>query len=321
MRSKALTRLLESIKIQTLSPESILVIDSSTNDETKDLIKSLGLDIIDYYQVDDAHRGLTKQRNYGVSKVPVSCDIVCFLDDDTILDPTFFEKLLSTYQLYPEALGVGGYITNEVTWNIADGSHSSSKFYYEGWMREEPFRFRVRTRLGLHPDRPPCYLPTFSHGRSVSFLPPSGRIYEVEHFMGGVASYRREVFEKIQFSSYFDGYGLYEDADFCFRLATLGKLYVHTDARLEHHHEVSGRPNMYRYGKMVLRNGWYIWKVRYPHPKPKATIKWHLTALVLMSLTFMGVFTSNKKKQALQEGMGRLMGWCSLFFNKPKVRL
>jgi hypothetical protein len=39
------------------------------------------------------------------------------------------------------------------------------------------------------------------------FLPPSGKIYEVELLMGNVSSYRKEVFEKQQFSNYFEGYG------------------------------------------------------------------------------------------------------------------
>jgi hypothetical protein len=37
---------------------------------------------------------------------------------------------------------------------------------------------------------------------------PSGKIYEVELLMGGVSSYRKEVFEKQQFSNYFERYGL-----------------------------------------------------------------------------------------------------------------
>jgi GT2 family glycosyltransferase len=188
-------------------------------------------------------------------------------------------------------------------------------------MRKEPLRFRVRRFFGLAPDTPPCFLPTFSHGRSVSFLPPSGKIYQVEQFMGGVSSYRKGVFEKLSFSTYFEGYGLYEDADFCLRLAKQGKLYVTTKAQLEHHHDVLGRPNTFKYGKMVLRNGWYIWRVKYSKPTLKARLKWHLTAILLMKLTFIGVLTSSKKKATFMEGFGRWIGWWSLWFNPPKIRL
>jgi GT2 family glycosyltransferase len=321
MRPKALMVLLQSIKVQSLYPDEILIIDGSTDDETQHALNQNHVTNLSYYKVDDVHRGLTKQRNFGILKVSEGTDVVCFLDDDTILDPHYFKHLIATYKHHPEALGVGGYITNEIVWKLTDGLHSKKKFYYDGWMRDEPLRFRVRRFFGLAPDTPPCYLPTFSHGRSVSFLPPSGNIYQVEQFMGGVASYRRQVFDSLKFSSYFEGYGLYEDADFCLRLAKHGKLYVNTNARLEHHHEASGRPNSYRYGKMVVRNGWYIWRVKYPNPVFKAKLKWHLTAILLMKLTFLGVFFSKQKKANLIEGLGRFVGWLSVLFNPPKVEI
>ncbi len=320
-RPKALLTLLASVKAQSLYPDEIIIVDGSIDDSTETLLQENSFLNLVYYRVEEIHRGLTKQRNYGILKASKDSDVICFLDDDTILEGDYFKHLIGTYSKYTEVLGVGGYITNEVVWELAGGLHSKKKFYYDGWMRDEPLRFRVRRFFGLAPDTPPCYLPTFSHGRSVSFLPPSGRIYQVEQFMGGVSSYKRSVFDIIKFSDYFEGYGLYEDADFCLRLAKQGKLYVNTNARLEHHHEALGRPNSYRYGKMVVRNGWYIWKVKYPQPNIKARFKWHLTAILLMKLTFLGVFFSKQKKTTIAEGLGRFVGWWSVLFNPPKVEL
>jgi GT2 family glycosyltransferase len=164
-------------------------------------------------------------------------------------------------------------------------------------------------------------MPTFSHGRSVSFLPPSGKTYHIEQLMGGVSSYKKEVFKTLKFSTFFEGYGLYEDADFSLRLAKLGKLYVNTKAKLTHHHEASGRPNMFKYGKMVIRNGWYVWRVKYSKPSFKARIKWHATAFLLTLIRFTNVFNTNSKSEAFSETLGRIVGWWSLIFKKPKVEL
>lgn len=321
MRPNPLLNLLNSVAGQTLYPNEILIIDGSTDHKTQQILKQYPFNNLVYHKVDAEHRGLTKQRNYGISRVDQNSEVICFLDDDTILDVDYFKQLLSTYDQYPKALGVGGYISNEVHWQKADGSTSSKRFYFDGWMRNEPLRFRVRKWFGLAPDTPPCFLPSFSHGRSVSFLPPSGKIYPVEQFMGGVSSYRTSVFDDYQFSSYFEGYGLYEDTDFCLRLAKKGELFVNTAATLEHHHDALGRPNKYNYGKMVVRNGWYIWRVKYPKPNFKAQLKWHLTAILLLKLTFLGVFTQRDKLAAFNEGLGRYVGWLSLFFNKPKLTL
>jgi GT2 family glycosyltransferase len=162
-------------------------------------------------------------------------------------------------------------------------------------------------------------MPTFSHGRSVSFLPPSGKTYRVEQLMGGVSSYRKNVFDKMAFSTYFEGYGLYEDADFSLRLAKTGTLYINTSAQLAHHHDGLGRPNKFKYGKMVIRNGWYVWRVKYPNPSLKAQFKWHATAILLTKLRLLNAITSSNKKEALTESFGRVVGWFSLIFKAPKV--
>jgi glycosyltransferase involved in cell wall biosynthesis len=321
MRPMALSRLLSSVVAQSLQPREILIIDGSLDDATRQVCADSKIEILDYFQVDAQHRGLTKQRNFGITQVADDIDIVCFLDDDVILEPDYFEQLLSTYTEKPDALAVGGYITNEVQWQQSDTKSNIRKFCLDGYCRPEPLRFRVRHWFGLAPDRPPCFLPTFSHGRSVSFLPPSGQIYEVEHFMGGVSSYKMELFRALSFSSYFEGYGLYEDADFCFRIRPLGALYVNTKARLEHHHEPLGRPNALGYGKMVVRNGRYVWRVRYPKPTFKAKIKWHATALLLMALTCFSGIQSSQNRFLIREAIGRFLGWFSVMFNPPKPKL
>jgi GT2 family glycosyltransferase len=313
--------LLNSVKKQTCYPNEILIIDGSTNSETQDILVNNQFKNLSYYKVDENNRGLTKQRNYGISKVAATSKIVCFLDDDTILENDYFEELLKTYLDYPEALGVGGYITNETVWEKAPKNYikNTKEFFYDGWKKKDGSRFVIRKKLGLDTNLPPCFMPEFSHGRSVAFLPPSGITYEVQQFMGGVSSFKKEVLDAHKFSTYFEGYGLYEDADYTFRLSNIGKLYLNTNAKLAHFHDGSGRPNKFSYGKMVIRNGWYVWRVKYPKPNLKARLKWNAIALLLTCIRLSNVFTSNNKKEAFTEALGRTVGWFSLLINKPKI--
>lgn len=318
-RPESLIRLMDSVNLQTHYPDTILIVDGSTDDQTKSLLNTHNYKNLQYHQITPEQRGLTKQRNIGIRLLPIATEIVCFLDDDTALEPDYFKTLIGAYQTHPDAVAVGGYIINEVQWTKSDSAQCPSRFYYNGWMRDEPWRFKVRRWFGLAPNTRPCFLPKFSHGRSVSFLPPDGGIHLVEHFMGGVSSYRVSVFETLQFSNYFEGYGLYEDADFCFRLLTIGNLYVNTASRLSHYHETLGRPNNFKYGKMVARNGWYIWRVRHPKPGLNNVLKWHLTELLLALLTLLSVFKASNKLAMLNEFTGRMAGWIGLFFIKPKI--
>jgi GT2 family glycosyltransferase len=320
MREKPLLKLLNSVKAQTLYPNEILIIDASTNTNTQNLLQVNHFDDLKYFKVEKKDKGLTKQRNFGINLVSKDSEIICFLDDDIILKPTYFENLIETYKKKPDALAVGGYITNEVIWNkTSENKFYSDKFYFDGWERTEPARFKLRRKFKLLPDAPPGYLPTFAHGRSIGFLPPSGKIYPVELIMGGVSSYKREIFSKLKFSTYFEGYGLYEDADFSLRIAKFGNLYVNTNAQLSHHHNASGRPNQFKYGKMVVRNGWYVWRVKNPNPNFKSRLKWNSTVLLLTMIRGVNIFTTPNKKEAFTETLGRIVGWLSLLFNKPKI--
>ena len=178
-RRKAIEILMNSIGKQSLYPNQIIIVDGSQNEDTKTYFEQSSFKNTDYFLIDDSVRGLTKQRNFGISKVNEMSEIVCFLDDDTILDTTYFSEILATYINFPKAYGVGGYITNEVKWeeNTLDYKMNNTYFTFDGFHRVEDKRFILRKMLGLDSDVLPGYLPMFSHGRSISYLPPSDKIY------------------------------------------------------------------------------------------------------------------------------------------------
>ncbi|MCY2687871.1 glycosyltransferase family 2 protein [Salinimicrobium sp. TH3] len=319
-RPLPLLKLLNSVAEQSYYPDQILIIDGSEEMATQELIEKSNFQRLEYFKVSEDDRGLTRQRNLGIEKLDVSSNIICFLDDDIILSPDYFKELMGTYDRYQDAIGVGGYILDEVEWKISEfhiplGFH---EYTLDGWKRKLGSRNLLRKRLALLSDQPPGVMPSFSNGLSISFLPPSGKTYPVEYFMGGVASYRKELFNKIAFSEFFEGYGLYEDLDFCLRASEVGHLYVNTRARVHHYHEKGGRPNSFKYGKMVLRNGWYVWRVRFKNPSFSARWKWHATAMLLTFIRLCNVLNTTKKREALTESLGRIFGWWSIIWNKPK---
>jgi GT2 family glycosyltransferase len=320
MRPEPLLKLLQSVELQTIYPDEVIIVDGSTDDATKAVLQQIIFDNLKYFKVLDHERGLTKQRNYGVARVGEEIEVVCFLDDDTVIEVDYFEQIINTYQLYPEALGVGGYIINETESEFVgyDYQPTNKEYYFDGWKQKDGSRFVMRKKLGLDSDCPPGYSSMYSHGRSVGFLPPSGKVYPVEMLMGGVSSFKKTVFKTIQFSIYFEGYGLYEDADFTLRVSKIGKLYLNTSAKLNHYHDDAGRPNQYLYGKMVVRNGWYVWRTKNPSPTIQHQLKWHAITILLMVIRFTNVLSSRAKKEAFTEALGRTVGWWSLWLSKPK---
>ena len=320
MRPIPLLDLLNSVKSQTIYPNEILIIDGSTNNETEAILENNKFQNLQYFKVPNEHRGLTKQRNYGIARVGDVTDVICFLDDDTILEPTYFEEIINTFHYDDEIVGVAGVAINEMRWikKETNKKYSKYQFYeFEGYVYPEGARNILRNILGLQSDLGPGRMPEFSNGRTCGF-PLNEKNYEVDLLIGMSFSFRKVVFDNIKFSHYFEGYGLYEDADFSIRAQQFGKNVITTKAKLLHYHDPSGRPNQYQYGKMVVRNGWYVWRVKYPNPSLKAKFKWNVIVILLTFIRFSNIFTTSKRQEAFTETMGRIVGWLSLSFNKPK---
>lgn len=320
MRPESLVGLLQSIEKQTLYPNEIIVIDGSLNKETEIALTNNEFQNLKYFLVNDEDRGLTKQRNFGVSKVSKDSEIVCFLDDDTVLESNYFAEIIKTFETNNAISGVGGVAINEYKWRLQQENvlYNKNKYYFfEGYYYKEGLRNVMRNYLGLASNLGPGKMPDYSHGRTCGF-PMTGKTYEVDLLIGMSMSFRKSVFDKINFSRFFEGYGLYEDADFSLRALQFGKNVINTKAHLSHFHAESGRPNKYKYGIMVVRNGWYVWRVKNATPGFNDRFKWNAITILLTIIRLSNVITETKKKEAFTEAMGRIVGWWSLLFNKPK---
>ena len=321
MRPQSVLQLLQSVQEQTLCPDEILIIDGSTNQETEHILTESQFQQLHYFAVPPEHRGLTKQRNYGIDRIGTTMEVVCFLDDDTVLEQNYFEEIIKTFEEHQGVSGVGGVAINENSWTLAEPNKKYDSHRYcqwEGFVYKEGQRNVVRNYLGLQSNLGPGCMPEYSHGKTCGF-PLNDKTYEVDLLIGMSFAFRRKVVDSIRFSPYFEGYGLYEDADFSIRALQFGKNVINTKAQLSHYHHPSGRPNQYRYGKMVVRNGWYVWRVKNPKPSLNAKIKWHSITILLTLIRFTNTFTTNKKKEAFTEALGRTVGWWSLIWNKPKL--
>jgi GT2 family glycosyltransferase len=272
-----------------------------------------------YFLVPENFRGLTKQRNYGLDRIAHTSDVIAFLDDDTELLPNYFQELIATFCSEEAITGVGGVAINENNWSLIKPNityHRHKYVQFEGYVCQEGQRNVVRNYLGLQSNLGPGKMPDYSHGKTCGF-PLNGKTYDVDLLIGMSFAFRKKVFDSLRFSTYFEGYGLYEDADFCIRALQFGKNVVNTKVQLNHFHHPSGRPNPYKYGKMVVRNGWYVWRTKNPKPTLNPKLKWHSITILLTIIRFSNTFTGSNKKEAFIEATGRTVGWLSLLFNKP----
>lgn len=319
-RPASVVRLLDAIAAQEQRPDEVLIIDGSPDDKTAKAVAALAADTPTptYHAVGPNERGLTRQRNVGLSKA--AGELIAFLDDDTVPERAYFRHILACFAAHPQAIGVGGYPINEVAWQPVQRPHERPPlgvFRQGGWERREDYRWRLRKLLGLASPAPPGWMPPSGHARPLGCLPPDGDSHRVEFLFGGASTWRREALAATRFSPYFAGYGLYEDLDFCLRIRDQGELYLCTAAHLHHLHDPAGRPASLRYGSMVVRNGWLVWRRRWPHPSHRDRLRWWAVTLLLTLCRLADALRGAGSRAALAEAMGRSWGIMTVLVHPP----
>lgn len=333
-RPHCVERLLAAVARQSRVPDDVLIVDGSfAGDAERTAAAANAASLpVRYVRVEPEERGLTRQRNRGIAEMPT--DLIAFLDDDTVPAPAYFEVLERAFEKRMDAVGVGGWIDDGL-WRAApsepgsvdaaapvpeadDASLARSAVFEGGTVRVGSHRralgtrWRLRRMLGLAPPFEPGRIPPGGHGWPVSYVPPGLEPLDVDCVMGGASAWRRSLFERVQFSPWFDGYGLYEDQDFSIRAGRHGALVLCPAARLAHLHEPSGRPRAIHYGRMVVRNGWRVWRTGNPRPRSEARMRWWLVTLLLLFVRASNAITGPSRQQAAAEALGRVLGVCEV---------
>ena len=93
---------LDSIKLQTHSPDEVIVVDDGSTDDLKTIVKEYAsIRLISH----DRNRGIGYSRNTAWKNA--SGDIILFVDADTILHPNLLNTIVNGYG-YDQIAGIGG---------------------------------------------------------------------------------------------------------------------------------------------------------------------------------------------------------------------
>jgi glycosyltransferase involved in cell wall biosynthesis len=236
-RPDDLKRCIETILIQTVRPDELIIVDDGDLPNEKEGLplkkecEDAGIKYI-YFKKD--RPGLTASRNAGIRSA--RGDIIFFLDDDTALFPDYIERILKVYKEDVEGRigGVGGAIAN----NKPLSRKQRVKRIFE----------IVFLTSGLKEGSvlPSGFCTNFGDtGRPLTVNT------EVDFLSGGVSSFRKEIFNEFLFDEIkFQKYGLGEDKDFTYRVSRKYKLIFNPDARLLHLHSPQMRPDHFKDGWM-----------------------------------------------------------------------
>ncbi len=213
-RPEAIGATLASLNKQGQIPSKVIVVDSSDDEATADVVAALKDSLrfeIEYRRTEI--RSAARQRNLGAERA--GAGIVLFLDDDVDLDPHCLQEMMTVFENDAEA-AVGG-----VSATISNQVYSDPKGVN-----------RLLLGIGLGSWKGPY---AWLVGPAVNFLPEDtpGKVWETDWLPSTCTAYRADVFDKYRFAE-FDGYSFAEDVDLSARVSKTHRLLNTTRARVFH---------------------------------------------------------------------------------------
>lgn len=206
-----LARAVASIIEQQRLPETLIIVDQSEGNESFDAVEALFAArpaITLNYVHDPTISGLVEAKKVASE---TSCDdIVCFLEDDVVLEDDYLQNIELGFQQNIDMLGCSGIITNQP--------------YQSGFYR---FMHGIFFR-GIFEDP---RVSIFAESASVN-----GGLIRCDVLSGGLSAWRREVLLDTPFDVA-NGFFMFEDMEYSTRVVKKfgHRLYINKNARLEHH--------------------------------------------------------------------------------------
>lgn len=233
-RSFELKRLLTSLAYQDVKLGQVIIVDGSDSP-----IESVAMEFkehlpIEYFTLRPP--GLTRQRNFGISKLKPGADWVGFLDDDLELETDCLKHLLSFIDSQPNLAGIG-------------------------------LRINDQRPLGRNLLREAMLLDLFPGGRvTLSGAAAPIRPYQipmkVEWLYGGATFWIKSVLDQYHFDEWFSGVGYCEDLDFSYRVSRSHELAICAQARCNHYHQPASVNRLPLMGEWLVVAWWYFATVK-----------------------------------------------------------
>ena len=116
-RTREMSRFLDSLVLQTRTPDELVIIDASPDGQTEQMLRNrAGLgqlaQRVVYLRVTGPLRGLTRQRNYALRWA--TRDLIAFFDDDVVLSPDCLQEMESVHRSGGGSIaGVAAFVENQ----------------------------------------------------------------------------------------------------------------------------------------------------------------------------------------------------------------
>ncbi len=212
-----LLKAIDSIVNQKRHPDELILVDQSgmpiSENDLNDLKSRIPATNLKYIY-NTSIKGLVHAKSVGVSVA--TKDIICFLEDDIVLEKDYCFELISGFESNPLMIGSSGIITN---------LPYSSKMY--------SLMHKLFHRGIFYDPRPKLYYTVVEWEKDLVMS---------NVLSGGLSSWRKEVFEHVTFDLHHH-FHMLEDFEFSFRAFSYygPTMYINRRAKLAHNFAPAGR--------------------------------------------------------------------------------
>lgn len=293
-REEDLKKCLDSILLQSLLPQELLIIDDGELSDDfiehcRNKFERVGVSFV-YYKKNHEfeRRGLSESKNKALDLV--SNQIFFIFDDDVVLEKDFCELIISVWHKKEDKnlIGVGGVIKNRRR------TLKIEKFYNRIFGLSSKFKWDVN---------------------KACFQVWDEEIDSIEkgyYTHGGACSYSLDKVRELKFSTFSGGRTALEDVDFCLRAKNAGYYFlIEPMAQLFHYPSEVSREGKYMMGYKEGYNRKIIFKSYYKKPSfyLKTWFCWANLGWILRQF-----LSCNFRK-----GWGMIRGLCKDLFKISKV--
>jgi len=299
-RPAVLARMLHSLKQQEVLPAELIVVDASSDEETKMTVAAFASDPAcadcRVIWLKAERLGAAVQRNQGVARATQG--IIGFFDDDILFEPECLQRLWRAIDSDSALGGVNAMITNQRY--LPPGLASRTLFCILAGQRSPTYAGRVL-------------------GPAVNLLPEDAdtlpEVVPVEWLNLGATLYRREALPQPAFRPFFTGYSMLEDLALSSEIGKRWKLANVRNARIFHDSQPADhKADAAALSRMELVNRHYVMAEIL---KRRSLSDYAKLALWELFQSAVGLVQQRGGPQFWRVMYGRIMGLRDIFFAKP----
>jgi len=290
-RTQDVMRCLESISIQTILPDEIIIVDSSDTEQLKEELGAFHVLNIKYIH---SKPGLTLQRNIGIKAS--SGDILIFLDDDVTLDKDYIKEIMHVFESC-RVRSIGG-VTGEI---VNAGKEKTMVQEFCGFVDEifAALFFLVRSGDGRF---------QLSGFPTILRRGSKGKIKNVEFLYGCNMAFTRDVISRFEFDENLCGYAWGEDDDVAYRVSReYQNIYTPFAKIVLNNISPSTGGGKYAVMKMTMENHYYLFKKNSPQDfKHRVVFYWSVVGLFLREAIIMLIKQDYNGLRGLVSGIRKI---------------